>query len=57
MDKKSKTEYIKKTFEIDKDLFHEFNVVAAQKDRKHKEIVNELLRNYVHKNNSSELSK
>jgi len=49
------TQYIKKTYEIDKELFHEFNVIAAQKDKKHKEIINELLRNYVNKNSSISL--
>ena len=51
MNKKNKSSgYIKKTYEIDKELIHEFNVIAAQKDKKHKEIINELLRNYVSKN-------
>ena len=54
MNKKNKSiHYIKKTYEIDKELFHEFNVIAAQKDKKHKEIINELLRNYVRKNSTT----
>jgi len=47
MDKKNC--YVKKTFEIDKELFHKFNVISAQQDKTHKEIINELLRNYVNK--------
>jgi len=52
MDKKT-IQYIKKTYEIDKEIIHEFNVIAAQKSRKHKEIINELLRIYVSNNRST----
>ena len=54
MEKKEKiVNYVKKTYEIDKELFHEFNVIAAQKEKKHKEIINELLRSYIQKNKTT----
>ena len=56
MIKKNKTiQYIKKTYEIDKELFHEFNVIAAQKEKKHKDIINDLLQSYVQKNKTISL--